>query len=139
MFRSSGLALGAGGVGGGGNGGAANAATAGGGNTGGGGGGSWGVTAAAGGSGIVIIRYPNTFKDAVSVSNGTKTTANINSTGLSTNSINVGRWNNPTGTPYYTTKQCRFASSGEGFSDTDATNYTNRVNTLMTYFGINTF
>ena len=29
-----------------------------------------------GGSGIVIIRYPNTFSDAISVSNGTKTTAN---------------------------------------------------------------
>ena len=81
----------------------------------------------------LIATTQQTFK------NGTKTTANINSTGLSTNSINVGRWNNPTGTPYYTTKQCRFASSGEGFSDTDATNYTNRVNTLMTYFGINTF
>ena len=50
-------------------------------NTGGGGGGCSRSTATvgtgqAGGSGIVIIRYPNTFKDAVSVSNGTKTTAN---------------------------------------------------------------
>jgi hypothetical protein len=29
-----------------------------------------------GGSGIVIIRYPSTFADAASVTNGTKTTAN---------------------------------------------------------------
>jgi hypothetical protein len=71
--------------------------------------------------------------------NGTKTSSSVNSTGLSPNSINVGRWNNPTGTSYYTTKQCRFASCGEGFTDTDATNFTNRVNTLLTYFGINTF
>jgi hypothetical protein len=81
----------------------------------------------------LIATTQQTFK------NGTKTTANINSTGLSPNSINVGRWNNPTGTPYYTTKQCRFASCGEGFTDTEATNFTNRVNTLLTYFGINTF
>jgi hypothetical protein len=46
-------------------------------NTGSGGGGGGGAgTGGAGGSGIVIIRYPNTFKDAISVSNGTKTTAN---------------------------------------------------------------
>jgi len=71
--------------------------------------------------------------------NGVKTTAANNSTGLSANSINVGRWNNPGGTPYYSTRQCRFASCGEGFTDTDATNFKNRVNTLLTYFGINTF
>ena len=38
------------------------------------GGGSYnGGSGASGGSGIVIISYPNTFKDAVSVTNGTKT------------------------------------------------------------------
>ena len=51
-------------------------ATSGGGNTGGGGGGASTGNSGSGGSGIVIIRYPNTFKDAISVSNGTKTTAN---------------------------------------------------------------
>jgi hypothetical protein len=45
-------------------------------NTGGGGGGDTGGGGKAGGSGIVIIRYPNTFSDAIAVSNGTKTTAN---------------------------------------------------------------
>ena len=69
----------------------------------------------------------------------TETDSLVTSTGLSANSINVGRWNNPTGTLYYSTRQCRFASSGEGFSDTEATNFKNRVNTLLTYFGINTF
>lgn len=81
----------------------------------------------------LIATTQQTFK------NGTKTTANINSTGLSPNSINVGRWNNPTGTLYYSNKQCRYASCGEGFTDLEATNYTNNVNTLLTYFGINTF
>lgn len=71
--------------------------------------------------------------------NGTKTSSSVNSTGLSPNSVNVGRWNNPTGSPYYTSKQCRYASCGDGFTDTEATNYTNNVNTLLTYFGINTF
>jgi hypothetical protein len=71
--------------------------------------------------------------------NGVKTTSLVTSTGLSANSINVGRWNNPTGTPYYTNRQARFASCGQGFTDTEATNFKNRVNTLLTYFGINTF
>jgi hypothetical protein len=67
---------GSGGVGGGGNGGESNtstAATAGTANTGGGGGGGGSSTGATGGSGIVIIRYPNSFSDATSVTNGTKT------------------------------------------------------------------
>ena len=66
---------GTGGVGGGGAGAESNA-TAGTANRGGGGGGIYSNNAGAGGSGIVIIRYPNTFADAISVSNGTKTTAN---------------------------------------------------------------
>ena len=63
-------------AGGGGGAGAESNATAGTANRGGGGGGIYSNNAGAGGSGIVIIRYPNTFADAISVSNGTKTTAN---------------------------------------------------------------
>ena len=37
----------------------------------------------------------------------------------------------------YSTKQCSFASIGDGLTDTEATNFYNRVQTLMTYFGIN--
>ena len=36
-------------------------------------------------------------------------------------------------------KQIRFSSIGLGLTDTDASNLSNRVNTLMTYFGINTY
>jgi hypothetical protein len=38
---------------------------------------------------------------------------------------------------FYSTKQCAFSSIGSGLTSTDATNFYNRVNTLMTYFGIN--
>jgi hypothetical protein len=38
---------------------------------------------------------------------------------------------------YYTTRQYPFASIGDGLTDTEASNFSNRVNTLMTYFGIN--
>ena len=76
----TGSVAGVGGVGGGGAGSITTTGTAGSANTGGGGGGGANGTAnnavAAGGSGIVIIRYPSTFADAASVSNGTKTTAN---------------------------------------------------------------
>ena len=68
---------GVGGAGGGGVGGTSR--TAGSANTGGGGGGACNSTqntGGAGGSGIVIIRFPSTFADAASVTNGTKTTAN---------------------------------------------------------------
>lgn len=36
-------------------------------------------------------------------------------------------------------KQIRFSSVGLGLTDTEASNLSNRVNTLMTYFGINTY
>lgn len=39
----------------------------------------------------------------------------------------------------YSTKQCSFASIGDGLTDTEASNFSNRVNTLMAYFGINTY
>ena len=70
---------GSGGVGGGGAGGifGTTSGTAGTTNRGGGGGADgFGTLGASGGSGIVIIRYPSTFADAASVTNGTKTTAN---------------------------------------------------------------
>jgi hypothetical protein len=45
---------------------------------------------------------------------------------------------NTTGTPsLYSTRQCAFTSVGDGLSNAEVTNFYNRVNTLMTYFGIN--
>ena len=39
----------------------------------------------------------------------------------------------------YSLKQCSFSSIGTGLTDTEAGNLSNRVNTLMTYFGINVY
>jgi hypothetical protein len=69
----NGLTRGLGGVGGGGSA-TGGCGTSGSANTGGGGApGCNNTNAGSGGSGIVIIRYPNTFADASSVTNGTKT------------------------------------------------------------------
>ncbi|NBP60322.1 MAG: hypothetical protein EBR30_21090 [Cytophagia bacterium] len=40
---------------------------------------------------------------------------------------------------YYSPRENCFFSCGEGLTDTQATNFSNRINTLMTYFGINTY
>lgn len=37
----------------------------------------------------------------------------------------------------YSTRQCSFSSIGNGLTDSEASNFYTRVNTLMTYFGIN--
>jgi len=45
---------------------------------------------------------------------------------------------NSSGTPTaYSNKQCRFSSIGDKLTEADASNFYTRVNTLMTYFGIN--
>jgi hypothetical protein len=41
------------------------------------------------------------------------------------------------GALFYSNKECAFSSIGEGLSDTEQSNLYTRVNTLMTYFGIN--
>ena len=69
---------------------------------------------------------------------GTNTT---NSTsGLCGNSVFLGGLNyrNNIGTTiYYGIRQCSFASIGNGLTDAEASNFYTRVNTLLTYFGIN--
>lgn len=69
--------------------------------------------------------------------NGTKITNGTTAVGLRpTNSIYICANNSGTaGT--YSTKQCSLASIGDGLTDTEASNFYTRVNTLMTYFGIN--
>jgi hypothetical protein len=37
----------------------------------------------------------------------------------------------------YSIKQCSFSSIGDGLTDAESVNFYNRLNTLMTYFGIN--
>jgi hypothetical protein len=40
---------------------------------------------------------------------------------------------------YYDNKQCSFASIGDSLNATEQLNFSSRVNTLMTYFGINVY
>jgi len=56
-------------------------------------------------------------------------------------SLNIwlGGLNNNNSLSFPSSKQIRFSSIGTGLTDTDATNLSSRVNTLMTYFGINTY
>ena len=66
----------------------------------------------------------------------TNTSASSGFTSL-TSSIFIGAINKA-GTPdYYTNRQYAFASIGDGLTDTEASNFYNRIQTLMTYFGIN--
>jgi len=69
--------------------------------------------------------------------NGTKLTNGTTASGTRpTNSIYIGA-NNSGSAGTYSSKQCSFATIGDGMTDTEATNFYTRVNTLMTYFGIN--
>lgn len=69
--------------------------------------------------------------------NGTKVTNGTTASGTRpTNSIYIGA-NNTGSAGTFSTKQCSFATIGDGMTDTEATNFYTRVNTLMTYFGIN--
>lgn len=63
-------------------------------------------------------------------------TFNVNSIALADNILRIGVIVG-NGFTVYSSGQCSFASIGDGLTDTDATNFYNRVNTLMTYFGIN--
>jgi hypothetical protein len=56
-------------------------------------------------------------------------------TGINRNVWICGRNSNLT--KLYSNRQCSFASIGDGLTDTDASNFYTRLNTLMTYFGIN--
>ena len=69
------------------------------------------------------------------IKNNTINNYSVNSVSRPTNNIFIGAINNPI--IYYGNKQCAFASIGNGLTDTEATNFYTRVNTLMTYFGIN--
>lgn len=72
------------------------------------------------------------YKNNSNVASGTTA-----STGQSNNALSLCAQNNGTTRLYYSTKQCAFASIGEGLDNTEAANFYTRVNTLMTYFGIN--
>jgi hypothetical protein len=71
------------------------------------------------------------------VSEATLTTLITNA--FSANNIWIGGNNNGGSIQFASSKQCRFSSIGLGLTDTEASNFSNRLNTLMTYFGLNTY
>jgi hypothetical protein len=67
---------------------------------------------------------------------GTNTSANVNI--LPNGNIFIGAANSTTlGITSYSTKECAFASIGDGLTDTEATNYYNRVQTYQTVLNRN--
>jgi len=58
---------------------------------------------------------------------------------MSNISLTIGAMNRSTTPSYYSNRQYAFASIGDGLTDTEASNFYTRVNTLMTYFGINVY
>lgn len=70
--------------------------------------------------------------------NGTSEgTFSVSATGRPVNPIFLGARNNATTPAFYSTKQCAFASIGDGFSDTEAANFYTCVNTFQTTLGRN--
>lgn len=67
--------------------------------------------------------------------NITPTQGAVNSTGLTANTINIGRWNNPGGTFYYSPREFAFASIGDGLTDTEAANFYTAVQAYQTTLG----
>ncbi len=70
--------------------------------------------------------------------NSTITSASSNSQGLSVNSINIGRWNNPgppLGSQYYSPRECAFASIGDGLSNAEGLSFYNAIQTFQTTLG----
>lgn len=77
------------------------------------------------------------WKNGVKILNGTTASGTVASGNLfllAYNNIQGGG-----GASAVSTKQCAFASTGDGLTDTEAANFSNRVNTLLTYFGINMY
>lgn len=95
-----------------------------------------------------LIDSKGFFIGTTRASNDRKTFRNgiqqqINTTNVSTNysiyKMYIGARNTAGSAANYTTQQISFSSIGNGLTDTESINFSNRVNTLMTYFGINTY
>jgi hypothetical protein len=65
--------------------------------------------------------------------NSTKVvTGTVNSGALSTENIYVGAWNQNGGAMFFSTKECAFASIGDGLTDTEASNFYTAVQAFQT-------
>jgi len=70
--------------------------------------------------------------------NGVKSvTSSVASTSLPTNVIYIGAFRDGSLTAYYSSKECAFASIGDGLTDTEAANFNTAVNNFQTTLGRN--
>lgn len=76
------------------------------------------------------------FKNGTEVAS--KTTTNTTTPVNDTSVIGAAKIS-PSTIIEYSNKQYRFISKGDDLTDTQAANFSSRVNTLMTYFGLNTY
>lgn len=89
---------------------------------------------------LTVISYTNTDSLGLHISNRTasnvitgwkngikRITSTIASTSLPANVIYIGAFRDGIGTNYYSSKQCAFASIGDGLSDAEAINFYNIV------------
>jgi hypothetical protein len=91
--------------------------------------------------GFYIANRPNStssqiYKNGSLFGNGSSangSTSQINQTLL------IGAARSGISITYYDNKQCSFASIGDSLNATEQLNFSSRVNTLMTYFGINVY
>jgi hypothetical protein len=64
--------------------------------------------------------------------NSTKVaTGNTSSSGLANQNIYIGAWNSSSTAQFFTTKECAFASIGDGLTDTEASNFYTAVNSFQ--------
>jgi len=69
--------------------------------------------------------------------NSVVATGTTASTSNPINQLSIGALNTGGGRLYYTTKQCAFASIGDGLTDTEAANFYTSINTYQTTLGRN--
>ena len=74
------------------------------------------------------------YKNGLLVGNGNSANG---STSQITQTLLIGAARSGATVTYYDNKQCAFASIGDSLTASETLNFYNRVNTLMTYFGIN--
>jgi hypothetical protein len=91
--------------------------------------------------GFYIANRPNStssqiYKNGSLFANGSSANG---STSQISQSLLIGAARSNLAITYYDNKQCSFASIGESLNATQQLNLSSRVNTLMTYFGINVY
>ena len=87
----------------------------------------------------VSSRVSNVLHKIYKNGNILATDTNTNTNTLPTLGLRIGALNSNGSIVQYTDRQFRFISIGTGLTDTDVTNISNDINTLMTYFGLNTY